>query len=509
MPTPYLIRRPSGFYVRFGVPRDLRATLRTRFIVRSLHTADPVLARLIAATLGAGLSSVFTQMRRGRRMEFDAFKKGLKHLQDGTAKTWTASKVRLPSGLEMEGVQVANEDDARLFNAFVASHTAPGAIPVTPPPSLAPTPPTIPAEPAAPTGAMLFDRAEAYALGFRQSGVSHGNCNDTEHSLDMFMALMGDMPLAAITSDDMRRFFGYMERWPLNATKAVGLNRKKDKTPEERDAERAEKRATIPGILKKAPAKPKPGVTLGKRAVDKHKDALRKFFTWAIKEDLIAKHPMKGIKGLSKQDSDARTKLPFTPEDLAVAFKPDRFANHNARDPARFWGMALCLYTGARVGEIAQLHLEDVEQVEGTWGLHFRPWGTDQSQKNTHGLRFLPLHSALVEAGFVDYVNDIRAVNAEHAGQEANIERRRLKQPSVTAISRLFPNLPFATRGGYSDGLGDRINSYLRKQCNITDKQKSCHSFRHTFSTRLDRAGVDPARIAALTGHKREGVLEC
>lgn len=500
MPTPYLIRRPAGFYVRFGVPVDLRATLRTRFIVRSLHTSDPVLARLIAATLGAGLSSAFTAMRRGVRMDDEIFKKGLKHLQQGTAKDWVAGKIRLPNGLEMEGVQINNDEDARRFTAFVASQSVPS--PAHPSELSASDPGASPA----PAGPMLDSRAEAYLLSFKQSGRTIGNYQDTEHTIDLFVSLLGDMPIASITGDHVRTFIGYMERWPKNATKPKGLNKKRDKTPEEHASERTAKRALAPQILRTAPAKAN-ATTLGYRAVEKHRDHLRKFFNWAKKERLIAANPMDGVPGLTSQASNAQTKVPFSDEDLAVIFQPERFAQHMAGDPARFWGMALCLYTGARVGEIAQIRVEDVECIQGVWGIHFRPWRKDQSQKNEPSLRFLPIHSALLAAGFIEYVQDIAALNRQHASQEANIARVTAKKKRVEPIKLIFPNLPHSVRQGYGDAMSDRINGYLRKHCHITDTQKSCHCFRHTFSNRLDGASAEILRIASLTGHSRSGTL--
>ncbi|WP_460457650.1 site-specific integrase [Arenimonas alkanexedens] len=430
-------------------------------------------------------------------MDDDIFKKGLKHLQQGTAKEWVSGKVSFPNGLTLEDVQITDDADERRFNQFVASQLAGSA--TAPTLVASPTPPPSPAT-------MLASRAEAYLVGFGQSGRSVGNNLDTEHTLDLFVGLMSDRPMASFTSDDVRRFLGYMECWPKHATKRQGLNRKRDKTPAERDLERAAKRTLAPDILKTAPSKPTKD-TLSIRAVDKHRDNLRKFFVWAVKERLIQTSPMEAIKGLTKQVSDAPSKMDFTDEDLAVIFQPARFAKHMATDPSRFWGMALCLYTGARVGEIAQLQVDEVEQVSGVWEIHFRPWRKDQSHKNPQGLRFLPLHSALVEAGFVDYVKDIRALNQQHASQEANIKRRRSKQPAVLPIERLMPNLPYSKRGGYGDGLSDRINGYLRNHCQITDTQKTCHSFRHTFSTRLDKASTETLRIASLTGHKRSDIL--
>lgn len=65
MPTPLLLRRRSGLYVRFLLPADVRELIGSRFIVRSLGAVRGDLARLKAAQLGYALSHVVTALRAG------------------------------------------------------------------------------------------------------------------------------------------------------------------------------------------------------------------------------------------------------------------------------------------------------------------------------------------------------------------------------------------------------------------------------------------------------------
>ena len=63
MPKPFFLARPSGLFVRFRVPTDLRPRLGARFLVRRISPLSTTRARLAGARMGAALSEAFEQMR--------------------------------------------------------------------------------------------------------------------------------------------------------------------------------------------------------------------------------------------------------------------------------------------------------------------------------------------------------------------------------------------------------------------------------------------------------------
>ena len=155
--------------------------------------------------------------------------------------------------------------------------------------------------------------------------------------------------------------------------------------------------------------------------------------------------------------------------------------------PHRWWGPILGLYTGARVNEIAQLYLDDVRQVDGVWGLFV--WKKDRNQKvkTKSSIRFIPLAEPVLDAGFLEFVEDMRK----------------------TGHPRLFPHLPAGTRKdgkpnglGYGRQLSRQFSVYL-KQFGI-EKGTAFHAFRHTMSTALAEAKVPATTIALITGHARK-----
>jgi hypothetical protein len=125
MPRPLLLDRPSGLYVRFRVPTDLRARVGSRFLVRPLRQARGETARLAAAVLDMALSDAFRRMRRGSVMvDINTL---LQDMQRGM--DLTIGRVTLPNGVQLQNVDIETPDDERQFCELTAASVAPVATP--------------------------------------------------------------------------------------------------------------------------------------------------------------------------------------------------------------------------------------------------------------------------------------------------------------------------------------------------------------------------------------------
>jgi integrase len=70
---------------------------------------------------------------------------------------------------------------------------------------------------------------------------------------------------------------------------------------------------------------------------------------------------------------------------------------------AKRWVPWLMAYSGARVGEFAQLRKQDVQQHRsGFWYARLTP---DAGTMKDRKVRDVPLHSHLIEMGFIEFVN--------------------------------------------------------------------------------------------------------
>lgn len=148
---------------------------------------------------------------------------------------------------------------------------------------------------------------------------------------------------------------------------------------------------------------------------------------------------------------------------------------------ALYWLPLIALYTGARMGEIAQLYVSDIENMNDIYVFHFREDGEDQSIKTSVN-RVVPIHSKLIECGLIKY---------------ANTQKNK----------RLFPDVKPTKDGDYSKGFSKKFSRFLKK-CKAKTDKTSFHSFRHTIKDRMQNHTSIPVNIRkAIMGHNSgEGV---
>lgn len=150
---------------------------------------------------------------------------------------------------------------------------------------------------------------------------------------------------------------------------------------------------------------------------------------------------------------------------------------------ALYWLPLLMVYTGARREELAQMLVGDVSRCvdSGVWYASLRP-DDDKSVKSASSRRRVPLHSDLLELGFVDYVE------------------------ALPADGRVFPRLIRHPSNGLGHGVGLAWGRYLRKALGMQFEADPCHGFRHTFKTLCREAHIETAVQDWITGHATPGV---
>ena len=191
----------------------------------------------------------------------------------------------------------------------------------------------------------------------------------------------------------------------------------------------------------------------------------------------MAVNPLAGIRAISTPDSED-TGSPFTDAELKVIFDPVEFPKWASKYPHCWFGPILGLYSGARVNEIVQLRLDDIETIDGVPGFFVRQGSKGQSVKNKNSCGFVPLAQPVIDGGFLDYVKEARQAGLE----------------------RLFPDMPNSTGLGYGRQLSRQFSVYIKKR-GILAKGQGFHGFRYKLASRLDEAGVSASAIAAITGH--------
>jgi integrase len=410
-------------------------------------------ARLAAAVLDMALSAAFGRMRRGDVMV--DIKQVLQDAED--ASQLIIGGVRLPNGVELSNVRIDTAEDERQFHALVAAAS---------PTNVRPVAPTGYAKAQYHKEDFLAHHAETHLSDLARAGRDKKTVMESRHSLMLLRGIVGNKPVAELTSDHCRQFFDEVAHWPRHATKR----------PEFANL-------SVREVLTKAKAMSEPPPAAA--TLNKHHQRLSTFFNWLKKNKLIADNPLLGLVRQDKDDGEEETGRAFTQDELDAIFEPTAYAAWATKYSHRFWVPILALYSGARVTELSQLYVADVEVINGIPGYHINRRFPGQKLKNKASRRFVPLAQPVLNAGFLRFVEETKA-----AGEV-----------------RLFPQLPNNDGGGFGKQMSKQFSAYLKKR-GVTETGLGMHAFRHTLATRLARSKVPLQTIGKITGHKgSEGTL--
>ena len=207
--------------------------------------------------------------------------------------------------------------------------------------------------------------------------------------------------------------------------------------------------------------------------------ALKVLFGWGVGAKRIASNPVEGVKVMAPKRTVGRPKG-FTNEEAkailsaAWGYQPGKRENPKLA-AAKRWVPWLLAYTGARVGEIAQLRREDVRQESGHWIMRLTP---EAGTVKTGEYRDVVMHRHLVDLGFPEFVrgasNGHLFLNITKDGQEGFRGALRSLKNDVTEFVRTIVTDP-------------------RVQPN--------HGWRHRFETTARDLGKRQDVTNAITGH--------
>ncbi len=168
----------------------------------------------------------------------------------------------------------------------------------------------------------------------------------------------------------------------------------------------------------------------------------------------------------------------------------------------QYWSSLLYIYTGARLNEIASLLPSDIKH-----DLETNIWYIDITDEKEQGktvktdaaIRTVPIHSKLIELGFLDFVEQSQKKS------KALIK----KSPKKTLKPRLFYDLKYNANSGWGRRVADWFNNRFLTTLGLKIRtRKTLHSLRHSFITKLSIAGVQTSYIKSLVGHEGNTVTE-
>ena len=193
----------------------------------------------------------------------------------------------------------------------------------------------------------------------------------------------------------------------------------------------------------------------------------------------------KGARGLKRQ---------LAADDLKALFNSPIYESNErpkaGAGEAAAWVPLIGLYTGARLEEICQLSVGDIQCADG---IHYfsiqlsddevAEGGIGKTLKNDESRRSVPIHKKLIDTGFLHYVAHIK----------------------TSGKTWLFPDLKpdqYEKRGGNFTKWWSRWRSSL----GVGGVHRCFHAFRHTFKTACRAARIEEELHDAITGHSGGGV---
>jgi integrase len=212
------------------------------------------------------------------------------------------------------------------------------------------------------------------------------------------------------------------------------------------------------------------------------------FFKWASLNEYVEKNYFVGA-GVDKEQSADKARQKFSKENLILIFNEENLRSvfeQNKNGAGLYWAMLIALFHGARLGEIAQLYLDDIKLVNGITCIDIQQSRPDQRLKNARTQRIIPLHPRVFNLKFMIYVSNLRK-----SGKE-----------------RLFPTLNYLENSGYNRQLSYLFNEVLLKSIGLKNKGKKLdfHSFRHTFIDECKQNDIDELYVKAIVGHSHPSI---
>jgi len=290
--------------------------------------------------------------------------------------------------------------------------------------------------------------------------------------LRLLLEVLGDRPVSSLKQMDLNGFFDLLHRLP----------------PRWSDELRKHKCS-----VRELSAMHHPKLMGPKTFEDTYKASVRAFLLVAKKDWRDQGFPeaiaTDGIEYCGDREEDERKQREFTPEELKRLFEGPEMRAF-AADPTKahcYWLPVLGLFTGARVNELCQLNPStDFASEEGIPFPLITPEteGDTRIRKRTKNSRSrkLPIHSTLIDLGFLAYVASVKARGLKLIFPEWKPNKGRASPKAEEWFRELL----------VSTALRDETPG----RCLL-----GMHAFRSTFMNKALNVGV---RSESITGHAEE-----
>lgn len=319
--------------------------------------------------------------------------------------------------------------------------------------------------------------SEVWKRYLKERAPAHKTELDFAASVRRFIEVNGDLPIKAITKAHIRTFKDVMLKIPVirELPKAV---------------------RTLPALRLIATMekqyKGESYPTLSTKTVnEKLLATIKIIISYAVANGYIDNNPASGMRVINNRDNmSGPERLPYDMDDFnTILHSPlfvgavDRRSMGILKQDKRHdyqWLTLLAMFTGARLEEIGQLDANDIYNDNGIWCIHIHAdLETNRRVKNKGSIRKIPVHPKLIELGFIDFVQSL---------------------PPEGKLLRTITSRTDHRTSTFSKWWGR-----FTKEIGVHSKQKTFHSFRHTFKRTMRDVGANAEHVNAIQGHSDGG----
>ncbi len=326
----------------------------------------------------------------------------------------------------------------------------------------------------APSGCTMMELYDRYAVQRRREGKREDTIDQDRKVVALFAEFVGcARDVGSITPIEVREFRDAISDYPKssgkrNALSGLGV----------RAAVAEGRRMGLP--------------TISAVTASKYMSIVSPFFRWLVRDLHASSNPFDGLHNNVVRGANPRP--PFTnahlnkilTSPLFMGFERDGREHVSGTAQAqdwRRWIPLVCIFTGARISEVAQLSIGDVCEHHGHWFFEFKEDAATGKRTKSKKCRHVAVHPRLIELGFLELVQ----------------RQLGVQDP----VEPLFGKIAPGSRGD-AGALPSRFwRNYLQKiGIKAARDGLGAHSFRHRLTDELRSAGYLDEQIGPLVlGH--------
>ena len=272
----------------------------------------------------------------------------------------------------------------------------------------------------------------------------------------LFLYFNEDTPVYRITRDNLLEFRDLLYKIP---TKLAQKSRYKDKS--------------LSQILKLGEKDDK----LSEPTIQKYMIRVIQFFNYCFDSGYIGKSITAKMNVKIDIDPSERAVLPYEASEARKIFEIVTSIKQSGKSPSSrieaselYYVTMIAAYSGMRIKEITQLHKEDIVLKDGIYCFNINT-NDGKTTKTKNSIRFVPIHSKLIDLGLLEYVNSKKSGN--------------IFKVSNKDFSEIF-------------------RSQIQRKFIDKDSKKTFYSFRHYFIDYLVQREVEANLIAQIVGHEKQ-----